>query len=426
MPRLLLLMPTASYRTGDFMQAASRLDLDVVVASDEDQPLADLFPGRSLTTSFADPQRGADQIARFADTFPLDAIVAVDDAGALLAARAAELLKLPSNSVPAVEATRNKALLRERLAASGLPSPDFRICRVEDDVTRIAADLAAQDGFPCVVKPLSLAGSRGVIRADDPPALEAAVHRLAAILSRPDVIAECGEQASHYLIEGYIPGAEVALEGLLTEGTLHVLALFDKPDPLVGPFFEETIYVTPSRLTSTQYQAVVDRAAQAAAALEIRDGPVHIELRITDDDAWPIDIAARTIGGHCARALRFADGGSLEELVLRQAIGLPVDTFDRESTASAVMMIPIPSAGRLDAIDGVDNARAVDGVTDVTITVRPGKTLVPLPEGGEYLGFIFSKARRSQEAEAAVRLAHAALRFTIAPMTSGGDVEDEA
>ena len=415
MPRLLLLMPTASYRTGDFMQAASRLDLDIVVASDEGQPLADLFPGRSLTTSFADPRRGADQIARFADAYPLDAIVAVDDAGALLAARAAALLKLPMNSVAAVESTRNKARLRERLAAAGLPSPAYRVCRLEDDVAPIAAELAAQDGFPCVVKPLSLAGSRGVIRADDPAALEAAVQRLTALLTRPDVIAECGEFASQYLIEGYIPGVEVALEGLLTNAALHVLALFDKPDPLVGPFFEETIYVTPSRLPAAQQQTIVARAEQAAAALEIRDGPIHVELRIADDDAWPIDIAARTIGGHCARALRFADGGSLEELVLRHAVGLPIDTFDRESAASAVMMIPIPSAGRLDAIDGVDDARAVAGVTDITMTVRPDHTLVPLPEGGEYLGFIFAKAKSPRAAESAVRRAHAALRFTITP-----------
>ena len=252
-----------------------------------------------------------------------------------------------------------------------------------------------------------------MIRADDPSSFEKAVRRLTALLSRPDVIAECGNQASQYLIEDYIAGDEVALEGLLTNGALHVLALFDKPDPLVGPFFEETIYVTPSRLPATQQQTIVTRAEQAAAALGLRDGPIHIELRTTDNDAWPIDIAARTIGGHCARALRFADGGSLEELVLRQAVGLPVDTFDRESAASAVMMIPIPHAGTLDAIAGVDNARAVVGVTEVTMTVRPGRTLVPLPEGGEYLGFIFAKSQTAQAAETAVRRAHAALQFTI-------------
>jgi biotin carboxylase len=308
------------------------------------------------------------------------------------------------------------------LAAAGLPSPAYRVCRLDDDVAHIAAELAAQDGFPCVVKPLSLAGSRGVIRADDPAALEAAVQRLTALLTRPDVIAECGEFASQYLIEGYIPGVEVALEGLLTNAALHVLALFDKPDPLVGPFFEETIYVTPSRLPAAQQRTIVARAEQAAAALEIRDGPIHVELRIADDDAWPIDIAARTIGGHCARALRFADGGSLEELVLRHAVGLPIDTFDRESAASAVMMIPIPSAGRLDAIDGVDDARAVAGVTDITMTVRPDHTLVPLPEGGEYLGFIFAKAETPQAAEAAIRRAHATLRFTILPKSA---VEDQ-
>ncbi|MEE9277342.1 MAG: ATP-grasp domain-containing protein, partial [Dehalococcoidia bacterium] len=297
MTRILLLIPTASYRATDFMKAASRVGLEIVVGSDEGQILADLFPGRSITASFARPAEGAQEIAKFADSYPLDSIVAVDDTGTVLAARAADLLRLPHNAVGGVEATRNKALLRQRLSERGLPSPEFHVCSLDDDVAAIARSVR----YPCVIKPLSLSGSRGVIRADDAVSFAEAVGRLRGILERPEVAEECGPTAREYLVEGYIPGDEVALEGLLTGGALHVLALFDKPDPLVGPFFEETIYVTPSGLPQARQREIARTAAQAASALGIVDGPIHAEFRLNSEGCWPIDIAARSIGGLCSR-----------------------------------------------------------------------------------------------------------------------------
>ncbi len=409
MTRVLLLIPTASYRAPDFMEAATKLGLEVVVGSDRGQPLADLFPGRTVTASFADPVAGGAEIARFADSFPLDAIVAVDDGGTVLAAEAANQISLPSNSVEAVRATRDKSLMRAILDDVDVPTPGWRTFPVDIDATALATLVS----YPCVVKPIALSGSRGVMRADDPESFMAAVDRLRTILSDPTVAEECGESGDRFLIEDYIPGVEVSLEGLMTDGRLHVLALFDKPDPLIGPIFEETIYVTPSRLERKVQQAVAEIAERAILALGISEGPVHVELRLTDHEIYPIDIAARSIGGLCARTLSFGTGMSLEEIILRHATGAAIDTFERADPAAGVMMIPIPAGGALRGVSGLDAARAEPLVSEVTISIPEGHEVVPLPEGGEYLGFIFARGDTPQAVEAALRAAHARLTFDI-------------
>ena len=413
MTRVMLLIPTASWRAPDFMAAAERLGLDVVVASDIDQPLADMYPGRWLTLPYHDPRRGAQAVSRYADRFPLDAVVAVDDPGIHLAALASEALELPANRAEAVLATRDKSVLRERLAAAGVPSPAWHVARFADDFSATLGAVDERIGWPVVIKPLALNGSRGVIRANDADALRRAIGRLQRLLTAPAVRDECGETADRFLIEGYIPGGEVALEGLLRGGQLHTLALFDKPDPLDGPFFEETIYVTPSRLPDAQQRLISETTQRAADALELRDGPLHAELRLNDAGAWPVDVAARTIGGLCARTLSFGAGMSLEEIVLRHAIGAPLESLNRESAASGVMMIPVPRAGLLRAVRGVEEAESAPQIESVEIEARPGDRLVPLPEGSDYPGFIFARAETPAAVEAALREAWSQIEFEI-------------
>jgi len=409
MPRVLLLIPSATYRAPDFMEAAGKLDVQVVVGSDQRQALEAIVPGRTLAVDMAHPERGAEQIAAFAGRFPLDTIVPVDDGGTLVAALAAERLGLPHNPFPAVQATRDKYRLRQRLAEGGVPSPPYRLVDLDDEPARLAIDLF----YPCVLKPLALSGSRGVMRANNADEFVAAFARLRALLAQPDVAAECGPAARQALVEGYIPGEEVALEGLLSDGRLQVLALFDKPDPLVGPFFEETIYVTPSRLPHERQAQIAVTSERAARALGLRDGALHAELRLNEQGAWPVDIAARSIGGLCSRTLTFGTGMSLEELILRHATGAPIPSFDREGGASGVMMIPIPARGVLREVEGIAEAEAVPGIVSVTISIHRGQEVVPLPEGSEYLGFIFAKGQETARVEAALRQAQALLRFAI-------------
>ena len=408
--RVLLLMGATSYRAGDFLDAARRLGLEVVVGSNHRSVLEQFTPGRSLRLDFDSAGEGVAQIAAFASQWPIAAIVGVDEDTTLLAAAAGEALALAQNSVSAVTAAHDKYRFRCRLAQAGLPSPQFRLLSLDENL----ASAAAKAAYPSVLKPLRLSASRGVIRADGEAAFIAACGRIAAILNN--------QRGQEILVEAFIPGLEVALEGLLSGGELQTLALFDKPDPLDGPTFEETIYVTPSRLPAERQRAIAAMTAQAAAALGLRHGPVHAELRLNARGVWPIEIAARSIGGLCARSLSFASAISLEELILRHALGRPVDGFARETPASGVMMIPIPRAGHLRGVQGIDAAKSVSGIADVVIAVPLGDWLVPLPEGDRYLGFIFARADAPEEVEAALRQAHGKLSFDIVPKRSAGVV----
>ncbi|HEU5430382.1 MAG TPA: ATP-grasp domain-containing protein, partial [Thermomicrobiales bacterium] len=334
----------------------------------------------------------------------------LDDSAPVLAARTAARLGLPHNDPAAALAARDKFVMRERLAAAGVPGPAYRRWPLDADPRAVAA----ASRFPVVVKPLLLSGSRGVIRADDADAFVAAWERTKAML-----VADGAEPAaSALLVERYLAGVEVAVEGLLTGGALRTLAIFDKPDPLEGPFFEETIYVAPSRLPAATQAAIAARTAEAAAALGLREGPVHAELRINDDGVWPIELAGRSIGGLCSSVLEFGVGVSLEELILRHAVGLPLPNAERSGAAAGVMMIPIPRGGMLRGVSGVETALTVPGVTGVEITAKLNQPLTPLPEGASYLGFIFACADTPEQAEAALREAHGQLRFRIDPMIS--------
>ncbi|HZQ79216.1 MAG TPA: ATP-grasp domain-containing protein [Acidimicrobiia bacterium] len=410
MARVLLLLPSGTYKAPDFLAAAARLDVEVVVASDTEQTLADAMGDRALVIDLADPAGSAAVIADLAARRALDAVVAVDDQGVFVAALAAERLGLPANRPDAVARTRDKAAMRTALAAQGavpeLRQPEFRIVGPGDAPEKAAGEV----GWPVVVKPVSLSASRGVIRADSPAEAEAAAARVRAILDADGHAAD-----EPLLVEQYVPGEEVAVEALLRTGTLEVLAVFDKPDPLTGPYFEETLYVTPSRLPAEVQDAVAAAVAGAASAIGLTEGPIHAELRIDPDGRpWILELAARTIGGLCARTLRFAAGVTLEELVLRHALGLPIDPR-RETQAAGVMMLPIPRAGRLVVVHGQDDARAVPGITALEISIAPGRPVQPLPEGDRYLGFLFARAASPTEVEDALRTAHARLEVVIDP-----------
>lgn len=411
MSRLLLLMTTTTYRAHDFLKATRRLGVDVVVGTDRPQALAEMTPGKTLTLDFLQPESASQAIVAFASTHPLNAVVAVDDDGGLLAAMASEALGLSHNSVASVQAARNKHRMRQILATAGLPVPRFWCFATDAN----PADAARQVQFPCVVKPLFLSASRGVMRADDPAQFVAACQRLSALLHTPDVLTRGGALAHQILVETFIPGTEVALEGLLIDGELKVLALFDKPDPLDGPFFEETLYVTPSRLPATVQEAIAACTARTAQALGLRQGPMHAELRVNAAGPWVLEVAARTIGGLCSRTLRFGPGMSLEELVLQQALGIDPTSYARDRQAAGVMMLPIPHRGTLRAVHGQEEAKGVPGIEDLSITIPLGQEVVPLPEGARYLGFLFARAETPEQVEAALREAHRRLECVIIP-----------
>ena len=401
---VLLLMSPATYRAGAFLSAAKKLNIEVIVGIDLPEQLSEYWHV-PLGLDFLNPNASVRTIVEFAQKQPIHAIVSVDDSAVEIAARAGAALGLAHNSPQAAEAARDKLLMRTLMSKGGAPCPVFRPFSCSAD----PAWIATQVTYPCVLKPLRLSGSRGVIRADNITEFINAFHRLKRLLLSEGY----AEEETFILVEDFIPGFEVALEGILTHGQLKVLTLFDKPDPLDGPFFEETIYVTPSRLSAKVQQDIAQCVAIAAASLDLREGPVHAELRVNEGGPWMLEIAGRSIGGLCSTVLEFGSGICLEELILRNAIGQEITTIEREQHATGVMMIPIPSAGMLKAVLGVEEAEQVPLITGVEITAKLNHPLVPLPEGASYLGFIFARGDRPSEVEEAIRRAHGLLQFDI-------------
>ena len=406
---MLLLLPTTTYRTKAFVDAALKLDVDVVAASEQPSTLANKNPAGLLTLAFSEPERASRQAGEFAAQFPIDAVIPVDEDTAVVAASVAQGLKLRHNSVEAAIIAKNKHRMREVLSRSGVQVPRYWHFSLDED----ARDIAARVTYPCVVKPVFLSTSRGVMRADSEEQFVGVVARLDRIVSDPKLARRVGALAREALVEEFIPGFEVAVEGLVTDGEFRMLAIFDKPDPLDGPFFEETIYVTPSRLAREVQRRIIDTTAAATRAMGLTKGPVHAELRVNERGPWVIEVAARAIGGLCSRALRFDAGISLEELIIRHALEEDVRRVERENQAAGVMMIPIPRAGTLRAVRGVDASKAVSDIEAVIITAHITQEILPPPEGASYLGFIFSRADTPDRVEAALRDAHARLEFII-------------
>jgi biotin carboxylase len=412
--RLLLLTSKLGYQAQSFAAAARRLGVEVVFGTDRCHQLDDPWQDAALPLHFERPQDAAEEIARAAAGAPIHAILAVGDRPLAAAAHAARALGLPYNSPDSVEVARNKLRQREVLRAAGLPVPEFFSFALDEDVERVLPRVR----FPCVVKPLSLSMSQGVIRANDAGEFRAAVARIRALLESPEVQVTREAGLGRLLVESYIPGGEVALEGLLEDGHLRTLAIFDKPDALEGPYFEETIYVTPSRLPRATQESIVECARRSAAALGLTHGPLHAEFRVNEGGPWVLEIQPRPIGGLCARTLRFGPGAiSLEELLARHALGLPPEAggLERESTAAGVMMIPVPRSGIFETVAGVEEASQVPGVEGIEITARLHDYVAAWPESSSYLGFIFARCAEPADAEAALRAAHARLRFDLRP-----------
>ena len=392
--RVLLVAATTGYQTQMFSEAAERAGIELLLATDRCHVLEDPWGDRAIAIKFDHPENAADAIREsIGGDRRLDGIIAVGDRPAYVASVAAASLRLRFHPPQAVEASRNKFLARERFREAGLLQPEFY--RIPTSSPPTGARF-----YPCVLKPLGLSASRGVIRANDDREFIDAFHRIRAIIQHE-------EMNDAIQVERFIEGREFALEGVVTAGRLQAIALFDKPDPLDGPFFEETIYTTPSREPAEIQADILETTARAIEALGLTDGPIHAEMRVNDAGVWILEVAARPIGGLCAKAIP-----GLEELLLLHAAGGRIDPPD-PILASGVMMIPIPHEGVYQAVKGVEQARDVPDITEVIVTAKQGQIMLPLPEGKSYLGFIFSNAATPADAEEALRKAHAQLQFEI-------------
>ena len=413
--RILLFATKLGYQTRSFQSAADKLGVALVYVTDRCSQLDDPWNDRAVPVHFELPEGAAAAVLEAERGMQVDGILAVGDRPTVAAAYVARGLGLTHNHPASVEACRNKLRMREVLRDGGLPVPWFRPVPLQPVPEPSLLGIA----YPCVLKPISLSASQGVTRANNREEFLTGAARLKQLLDSPEILAARERHRDHMIVEGYLEGREVAVEALLTEGTLRVLAIFDKPDPLEGPYFEETIYVTPSRLTKEEQRGIEASLLASARAVGLTHGPVHAEFRLNAQGIWPIEIAARPIGGLCARALRFEFGNDeaigLEELLLRHALGLPGSEAPRERAASGVMMIPVPRSGVLEGVGGEEAARATEFVTSLEITARMHDYIAAWPEGSSYLGFVFARASEPALAESALREAHSKLRFNVTP-----------
>lgn len=398
MPTAVVVLPSTTYRAADFVAAAEALGVGLIVASEGPPPI-DMGDGY-LQIDCTDPVRAAEMIVALGDRVAIDGVVAADDAGVVVAALTGQTLGLRSNPPEAAAATRNKAAQRRALAAAEVPQPRFAVIDPGDD----ALSEAAAIGYPLVIKPVDRSAGQGVMKVDRAEDLLPGLKRLHRIVG----------EASQVVMESHMPGVEVAVEGIVNDGVLAVLAIFDKPDTGDGPFFPETILVTPSRLPATTTNEC-ERVTQAALdAIGITHGPVHIELMVDGAQVRVIEVAARSIGGLCSKSLNFGlMGTTLETLILRNALGMDKPELRRESVASGVLMIPIPKVGRFVEIRNTEAVRQLPYVTGMDITVRPGRLLEPPPEGDRYLGFVYARAATPDDVETSLRKAQDLLEVVV-------------
>lgn len=412
--RVLLLSTTTGYQLQSFREAADRAGVEIVLASDRCQHLQDPWRDGAVPVRFYDDEGSLAAIGRAVERRPVQGVLSLGDRPTVLAAHVAAALHVPGNPVAAARAARSKRAMRQAFAAARLKVPWFTDLPPDAD----PRERAERIGYPCVVKPLGLSASRGVIRADTPEQFVYAVGRVRALLARPQLRAQRTGLDDVLLVEGYIEGREFAIEGVLTRGELRVFAIFEKPDPLEGPFFEETIYVTPPSLPSELQHQIAEDVQRATAALGLFHGPVHAECRVGPGGVVMLEVAARCIGGLCSRALRFEVAGdqtSLEDVLLRHATGEDISPYMRETQASGVMMIPIPKRGIYKGVSGEASAAEVPAIDHLEITAKPEQLLEPLPEGDCYLGFIFARAADPETVVDALREAHRRLEFDIRP-----------
>ena len=414
--QVLLFTAKLGYQTRSFEAAAHKLGVQLLYVTDRCHQLDDPWGDQAIAVHFENPEAAAYTVMEAVRTLNVRAILALGDRPASAAASAARGLGVRYNHPAAVEACRSKLRMREVFRDAGLRVPWFRTLPIDPAPEPVLLGIQ----YPCVLKPLSLSASQGVVRANNREEFLAAAARLRRLLKSPEILATREPNLDQMLVEGYIPGREVAVEGILTDGALRILAIFDKPDPLEGPYFEETIYVTPSRLPDAQQRAIEQCAIDAVRALGLSHGPVHAEFRLNQDGVWPLEVAPRPIGGLCARALRFlfdvaSEPIELEELLLRHAFELPGWNSPREQIASGVMMIPVPRSGILENVSGEDIARSITGVTELIITARLHDSIAAWPDGASYLGFLFARGETPEQVEMAIRTAYEKLSFTITP-----------
>ena len=403
---VLLIAPSGSYRIAPYLGAAKSLGMKILVVSNSQHSLVPEVAA-GITVDFENIDDAIEIILAAIQTLSIRCVFATDDSCVEISSHIAQILKLPHNKPEAAALTHRKDLARKALKAGGCNTPEFQVISL-DMVEKFASPI----DYPVVIKPLALSASRGVIRADNDEQMISACSRIEGILASAG---QSGYIRDHILVESYLDGAEFAVEGFIIQGEFHLLTIFDKPEPLTGPFFEETYYLTPTQLDCRQQTELVNEVRQCCKAYGLEQGPVHAEARITKSGIVLLELAARTIGGQCGQLIEFSLQQKLEEIVIQGMCGIKPE-LPNNPQAAGVMMIPVTNSGILKRVEGLTNALEIPYIEDIEIHIREGYELIPLPEGSSYLGFIFAKAPKYHEVYQSLKSAYECLRFVTQPV----------
>ncbi len=403
---VLLIAPSGSYRIPPYIEAAKALGIGLLVVSNSKHSLVSEV-AKGISVDFDDLRLAREIILSEIKGLKILSVLATDDICVGLSSQIAQQLGLPQNNPSAARLTHRKDLAREALQLAGCNTPEFQVIKLID-----ASNLSKSINYPVVIKPLSLSASRGVIRANDAAEFVQACRRIDSIL---EYTGQSGYERNQVLVEAYLDGAEFAVEGIIIAGEFHLLMIFDKPEPLIGPFFEETYYLTPSQLESAQIQELINEVSRCCHAYNLTHGPVHAEARITQTGVVLLELAARTIGGQCGQLIEFSTCQKLEELVILGMCGIKPELPSSVESAG-VLMIPVAKSGLLKRVEGMTDALQVEFIRDIEIHIQAGYELIPLPEGSSYLGFIFAQAPSYQQTYDALKKAYDKLNFVTQPI----------
>lgn len=397
----MLIAPSRSYRVASYINAARQLGYQILIVSDSEHSLVSSI-ANGITVDFQQQDSAYAIIVKSLRHQNILAVIATDDLVVTLSSRVARRLGLPHNDPEATRLTYRKDLARIRLQQQGCNVPDYSVCPFDEMV-----EYSTKVSFPVVLKPLMLSGSRGVIRADNPQQFILAAKTIQRILTKQP----CDEyESQHFLIEQFLKGDEIAIDGFMQDGKFILLSLFDKPEPMNGPYFEESYYITPGRQSEQLQQDIIEEVSKCCRAYGLTHGPIHAEARITEKGIFLIEMASRTIGGQCAQLIEYVLAKKLEEIIIRLLCFEPMQ-LQTNNQYAGVLMIPITQTGVLKRVEGLLQARQVKHVSNIEIHIQPGYELIPLPEGSSYLGFIFASADSFDKTWQALQQAHHLLKF---------------
>ncbi len=370
MKKLLLVIPENSYKSNDFVVAAEKLGIDFLIITDSEQ-VSSKFSDTVIINKF-DAELNKNNLKKLKD---VTHVLPVDHSALKFSGYLVDLLEVKGNKLESINLSMNKYESRKIFNSLLDIKVNNEIIKNIDDVNTFI-----NKNGTSVLKPIYGTASKSVLKINNVEKNKEQIEKL---------MQDCFDQ--DLVIEEYIDGKEYALEGTIINSELKKIVIFDKPVEYKHPYFEESIYITPSELSSEAEKRVVSIVDKACKKIGLEDGPVHVEFKINENQIFIIEINPRMIGGLCSRCLSFGlFKVSLEEIILHAFMNNELKNIELLNNYVGVLMIPTPKSGKFISINK-EELENIPNISNVEITVPEGSDLLEPPYGDKYLGFAFSQ-----------------------------------